>query len=156
MADINYDTVFLTKRNRGNYTLPTILPDAKYGKPGAETRRGHTIAAQSCATGARNRRWRKASLPRIPVTARSHIAGIERGGGRTRSFQLPADGSCVADGLFPCLYVASLMKGGCQNKNQLLFCHSERSEESQEHKLMHTRYFALLRMTLLFDNQILF
>ena len=77
-------------------------------------------------------------------------------GGRTRSFQLPADGPCVADGLFPCLYVASLMKGGCQNKNQLLFCHSERSEESQEHKLMHTRYFALLRMTLLFDNQILF
>ena len=87
MADINYDTVFWRKEIGGiTHTLPTISPDAKYGKPGAETRcefekrRGHTIAAQSCATGARNRRWRKASLPRIPVTARSHIAGIERGG----------------------------------------------------------------------------
>ena len=71
---------FDEKKIGENYTLPAILPDAKYGKPGAETRRGHTIAAQSCAAGARNRRWRKANLPRIPVTARSHIAGIERGG----------------------------------------------------------------------------
>lgn len=39
MADINYDTVFWRKEIGGiTHTLPAISPDAKYGKPGAETR----------------------------------------------------------------------------------------------------------------------
>ena len=40
-----------------------------------------------------------------------------------------------------------------QNRNQLLFCHPERSEGSRKQELMYTTSFALLRMTLLFDSR---
>ena len=146
---------FDEKKIGENYTLPAILPDAKYGKPGAETRRGHTIAAQSCATGARNRRWRKASLPRRPVTARSHIAGIERGGdGHAASSFLRMAHALRTDFPLP-LCAASHERG--QNKTGFSFCHSERRGCL---KIKISFYFVILRFAqddiALFDNQILF
>ena len=53
-------------------------------------------------------------------------------------------------------YHLNIKKKVYQNKIQLSFCHPERSEGSQIHKLMHTRFFAMLRMTLLFDRQFSF
>ena len=38
--------------------------------------------------------------------------------------------------------------GLSQNRNKLSFCHPERSEGSRIHKLMHTRFFAMLRIIL--------